>query len=187
MSCAVGGRQEVNTEFIYGEVGSNAKVFLCGDWNDWTPVSMEYQGVWSKIVKIPSGYHEYCFVVNGQPVVSSAHPVASSRTVNWRTIAAPKTHLKRIMMARNTNRQSASLLYRLQTRLQRMAEAFRRLFVSHIDDTELGLGPVEMVRLLDSRKFAEYKSLAFSVICFIIFCGVYSSIYFSLFGRYHHE
>mmetsp|Transcript_16347 Transcript_16347/g.35493 ORF Transcript_16347/g.35493 Transcript_16347/m.35493 type:complete len:446 (+) Transcript_16347:177-1514(+) len=80
------------TEFVFVDARNDASaVFLCGDWNQWSRISLtrELTGCWSVITPVPLGYHEYCFELDGKFCVSSKHPTNSDGTCNWRNIYGP--------------------------------------------------------------------------------------------------
>ncbi|KAA8493853.1 hypothetical protein FVE85_4990 [Porphyridium purpureum] len=72
------------------------EVYLLGDWNNWMPVSMnqESAGHWCVITPVPTGYHEYCFEVDGRKMVSTRHPLCNDGHCNWRTIYGPRHRRK---------------------------------------------------------------------------------------------
>lgn len=86
----------IRTEFIYTEEDTKParQVKLCGDWNNWKEVSMirEQGRTWSTVTSIPTGYHEFQFVVDDIPVTSTRHPTARSNSVNWRTVLGPANY-----------------------------------------------------------------------------------------------
>lgn len=53
--------------FAYSPKESVKKVFLAGSFNDWKPVSMSKQksGQFVKNLKVPTGIHEYKFIIDG--------------------------------------------------------------------------------------------------------------------------
>uniref|UniRef100_A0A7S1XD93 AMP-activated protein kinase glycogen-binding domain-containing protein n=1 Tax=Compsopogon caeruleus TaxID=31354 RepID=A0A7S1XD93_9RHOD len=102
--------RQVRTEFIYAEQmlpefakgdggggGGAARgldmVALCGDWNHWTPIPMirdlRDRRVWAVITLVPAGYHEFCYIVNGEHRVSTGHPLTADESCNWRYVKGP--------------------------------------------------------------------------------------------------
>ena len=61
------------------------QVSLVGDFNDWQPAANPMQrqpeGYWTARVELAHGHHQYCFLVDGQPVLD---PRASGRALNQR-------------------------------------------------------------------------------------------------------
>ena len=59
------------------------QVMLAGDFNDWnptaTPMRRTPDGRWMASLELPHGYHQYLFLVDGQPVLD---PNASGITRN---------------------------------------------------------------------------------------------------------
>ncbi len=59
------------------------EVSLVGDFNDWVPAAnpmvRQPDGRWAASLEISHGYHEYLFLVNGQPTLD---PNASGKTRN---------------------------------------------------------------------------------------------------------
>jgi 1,4-alpha-glucan branching enzyme len=51
------------------EYSQAENVYVCGDFNDWQPVSLSpmdgRQGLWKKRLSLPPGRYEYKFVVDG--------------------------------------------------------------------------------------------------------------------------
>ena len=60
-------------------------VTLVGDFNDWdpaaTPLCRMPDGRWMASLELPHGYHQYLFLVDGQPVLD---PKASGIVINER-------------------------------------------------------------------------------------------------------
>ncbi len=57
-----------NIRFAYCPNGESVrKVHLAGSFNDWQPVSMSKQksGQFVRILKLPAGYYEYKFIIDG--------------------------------------------------------------------------------------------------------------------------
>lgn len=53
-------------------------VEIAGDFNHWIPESLvffEAEGVWKKVLSVPSGSHRYKFIVDGEWQVDPHHPV----------------------------------------------------------------------------------------------------------------
>lgn len=75
-----GGRSKVKvegvkTEFVYAD-GAKDDVQLSGDWNDWKAIQMFHEGggLWSVVTPVPSGPHEFKFIVDGEWKHSNRHP-----------------------------------------------------------------------------------------------------------------
>lgn len=86
------GRHPVfKAEFVYASSRPCTSVQIAGDWADWQPqlMSLEQPGLWSIIVLLPTGHHVFRFVVDGQHVLSSRHPVCDG--LNWRVVHGPAT------------------------------------------------------------------------------------------------
>jgi len=72
--------EKTNTgiRFTYTQPGAGA-VFLAGDFNDWsttaTPMARDENGVWSVVVTLTPGAHEYKFVVDGEWFADPTNPV----------------------------------------------------------------------------------------------------------------
>mmetsp|Transcript_3593 Transcript_3593/g.9987 ORF Transcript_3593/g.9987 Transcript_3593/m.9987 type:complete len:204 (-) Transcript_3593:29-640(-) len=87
------GSLHINAEFAF--VGTASIVALAGDWNDWTPCAMPltaHNGVsehslFVLTTKVPVGYHEYLFIVDGVPQLSRGHPINSSASAHWRYVS----------------------------------------------------------------------------------------------------
>jgi hypothetical protein len=58
---------------------SARSVLLAGSFNDWTGEAMDAEGagVWSKVVRLGPGVHEYKFVVDGQWIADPGNPVTA--------------------------------------------------------------------------------------------------------------
>jgi len=132
----------VRTEFVYADGGKDA-VQLCGDWNRWAPISMELEsgklyiyflyviyiysdvsymfieGIWSVITVVPSGYREFCYIVDGIYHVSKRHPSNSDSTCNWRVVNGPPSSFIR----RRRNERFRIL------RMADQAAAYLRMFI----------------------------------------------------------
>lgn len=75
----------VKTEFVWAD-GADRDVKLSGAWNGWMPVQMYHEGggMWSVVTPVPSGTHEFKFVVDGEWKHSTRHPTVgeSPETMN---------------------------------------------------------------------------------------------------------
>lgn len=99
----LGRKTPIRTEFVFVDDGVNpdsgetmalaSKVGVQGDWNEWQTVNMirnlEDPRVWTVVTGVPTGYHEFRFIVDGCVQVSSRHPKISSGKCNWRTVLGP--------------------------------------------------------------------------------------------------
>lgn len=65
----------VKTEFVYAD-GAKDDVQLSGDWNDWKAIQMFHEGggMWSVVTPVPSGPHEFKYIVDGEWKHSNRHP-----------------------------------------------------------------------------------------------------------------
>lgn len=85
----------VKAEFVYADPGAKHSVSLHGDWNDWTGIALnreeEETDLWSCVAVVPTGHREFYYVVDGNCVVSTRHPVSVCRTKNWRNVHGPRT------------------------------------------------------------------------------------------------
>jgi len=65
----------VKTEFVWAD-GAEYDVKLSGSWNGWMPVQMYHEGggMWSVVTPVPTGTHEFKFVVDGEWRHSTRHP-----------------------------------------------------------------------------------------------------------------
>lgn len=65
----------VKTEFVWAD-GAENDVKLSGSWNGWMPVQMYHEGggMWSVVTPVPTGTHEFKFVVDGEWRHSTRHP-----------------------------------------------------------------------------------------------------------------
>lgn len=81
----------VKAEFVFADPGASDTVSLHGDWNGWTgvPLKEEEKDLWSCVVIVPTGHREFYFVVDGNSVLSSKHPISTCGTRNWRNIHGP--------------------------------------------------------------------------------------------------
>jgi hypothetical protein len=64
------GAEEGIAQFV-GRFPGARSVHVVGSFNDWTPVSIpledrDHDGVWRGVVVLPTGTHEYMFVVDGE-------------------------------------------------------------------------------------------------------------------------
>lgn len=75
----------VKTEFVWAD-GAERDVKLSGAWNGWLPIQMYHEGggMWSVVTPVPSGTHEFKFVVDGEWKHSTRHPTVgeSVETMN---------------------------------------------------------------------------------------------------------
>lgn len=81
----------VKAEFVYADAGAMKSVSLLGDWNGWVPVPMrrEEKGFWIMVCVMPTGLHEFCFVVDGVKKPSSRHPRTANGKLNRRNVRGP--------------------------------------------------------------------------------------------------
>lgn len=86
----LGQKVLVKTEFVYADPVKES-CSIVGDWNEWVPVQMhmEEKNLWSVVSMLPSGYHEFYFMVDGKSRISSRHPTTGSGMMNWRNIYGP--------------------------------------------------------------------------------------------------
>ena len=71
--------------FTYTDAYAN-QVFVAGAFNNWNatvnPMTKDDDGVWSVLVDLPEGKHEYKFVVDGQWVADPENPVTAGEYGN---------------------------------------------------------------------------------------------------------
>eukprot|EP00177_Eucheuma_denticulatum_P006011 GFKZ01010961.1.p1 GENE.GFKZ01010961.1~~GFKZ01010961.1.p1 ORF type:complete len:145 (+),score=7.74 GFKZ01010961.1:528-962(+) len=45
--------------------------------------------IWSVITTVPSGHRQFCYLVDGTPVISPKHPTNPQGSLNWRKVRGP--------------------------------------------------------------------------------------------------
>jgi hypothetical protein len=83
-------------------------------------------GVWSVVTPVPTGYREFCFVVDGRFTVSTKHPTTADGTCNWRTVYGPPS----AGASPHTQRPGAAQLARFLTFSEAVAESVRHIFIA---------------------------------------------------------
>lgn len=80
----------VKAEFVYNCAASVSptRVTLHGDWDHFSPhlLEKEEERVWSAIVMVPTGYHEFYYQVDGVIRLNPGHAVVEGQHRNWRFI-----------------------------------------------------------------------------------------------------
>ena len=86
------GRKRGTTRFSIDPGEGARKVFLAGDFNNWTPKRMQRQknGAFVAIVLLPPGEYQYKFVVDGRWVTDpdnpchAANPYGTRNSIIWK-------------------------------------------------------------------------------------------------------
>lgn len=88
----IGVKIIVKTEFVYTDTLARRHVELVGDWNNWQPIMMrrEEKDLWSTVCILPTGYHEFYFLVDGVVTISCKHPKTEDGRHNWRNVYGPR-------------------------------------------------------------------------------------------------
>ena len=91
--------------FTYEDPYAN-QVFLAGDFNGWngsaTPMAKGSDGVWSTVVNLAEGDHEYKFVVDGQWIADPDNPVTVGDFGNSAVRVAAGGAIERMKATSNT-------------------------------------------------------------------------------------
>jgi 1,4-alpha-glucan branching enzyme len=71
------GRRKGTVRFTFGPRKPVRRVCVAGDFNNWVPMTMRKQtdGTYVRVLPVPSGAHEYKYIVDGQWVVDPDHGV----------------------------------------------------------------------------------------------------------------
>ncbi|KAA8491114.1 hypothetical protein FVE85_4531 [Porphyridium purpureum] len=190
-------RLRVPVEFIFGDANQDARVALCGDWNSWRPIPMQRakqsNKLFSVVTLLPAGYCEYFFLVNGERVVSQAHPRNLEGSANWRNIVSDRRLRSRKTITRVEPETGAAgpLAARFMSMWRMVLSYTHGMFgSSHLHDEESGstspsrskkfhgktlslLERDDLIHAWMNMKPAEVRSTLFPVACLAIFFLVY--------------
>ena len=91
--------------FTYADASAQA-VFWAGEFNSWsptaTPMTRDANGLWSAVVPLPPGTHEYKFVVDGQWFADPENPVTAGDFGNSVVVVSPEGDLVAAAATSNT-------------------------------------------------------------------------------------
>lgn len=137
--------------------------------------------IWSIITIVPTGYREFCYIVDGQYMVSRKHPTNPEGTRNWRKVYGPPSRKKipepRTKLVRAMDSLADYIRLVLMTTFHNDAATKRQNSYHHVPDADLEDGDSFFSMTQQQRESAQMKRryrrctlFHFVVVAAVVYC-----------------